>query len=148
MTQPDEAETSPAVLLPLAEAASRLGLHPSALRSRIRRGLVMAKKGNDGRLLVKVAANAKPDHGGVMASPEDDLRAEIDFMRGQLEAARIAAATAVAERDAAMATSAAKVDAAERIVTELRARGDRLEAALAEARRGWLERLLAAARRR
>src|SRR3954449_3139789 len=98
MPQPDEAETSPAVLLTLTEAAARLGLHPSALRSRIRRGLVMAKKGNDGRLLVKVAANAKPDHGGVMASPEDDLRAEIDFMRGQLEAARIAAATAVAER--------------------------------------------------
>src|SRR3954449_4356107 len=99
MPQPDEAETSPAVLLTLTEAASRLGLHPSALRSRIRRGLVMARKGNDGRLLVEVPANAQPDHGDVMGSPENELRAELDFMRGQLEAARIAAAKAVAERD-------------------------------------------------
>src|SRR4051812_39528072 len=120
MTQPDDAEASPTVLLPLAEAASRLGLHPSALRSRIRRGLVTARKGNDGRVLVEVAANARPDHGEAMTSPEDELRAEVDFMRTQLEAARIATAKAEAERDAAVATSAAKVDAAERIVTELR----------------------------
>src|SRR3954447_5621838 len=90
MTQPDDAEASPTVLLPLAEAASRLGLHPSALRSRIRRGLVIAKKGNDGRLLVEVVANARPDHGDATTSTEDELHAEIDFMRGQLEAARIA----------------------------------------------------------
>src|SRR4051794_19839060 len=148
MPQPDEAETSPAVLLPLAEAASRLGLHPSALRSRIRRGLVTAKKGNNGRLLVEVMANARPDHGEIMATPEDELRAEVDFMRGQLEAARIAAAKALAERDAAVATSAAKVDAAERVVTELRDRGDRLEAALAEARRPWLAKVLEGLRRK
>src|SRR3954465_9962389 len=98
MTQPDETTASPTVLLPLAEAASRLGLHPSALRSRIRRGLVMAKKGNDGRILVEVMANVRPDHGEVTVTAEDELRAEVDFMRGQLEAARITAATAVAER--------------------------------------------------
>jgi hypothetical protein len=148
MTQPNEAEGSPAILLPLAEAASRLGLHPSALRSRIRRGLVIAKKGNDGRLLVEVVANARPDHGDATTSPEDELHAEIDFMRGQLEAARIAMAKAEAERDAAVATSSAKVDAAERVVTELRDRSDRLEAALAEARRPWLLRVLEALRRR
>src|SRR4051794_15853963 len=135
MTQPDETTASPTLLLPLAEAASRLGLHPSALRSRIRRGLVTAKKGNDGRILVEVMANARPDHGEVMTTPEEELRAEVDFMRGQLEAARVAMAKAEAERDAAVATSAAKVDAAERVVTELRARADRLEAGPAEARR-------------
>src|SRR3954467_14566594 len=106
MTQPDEAETSPAVLLPLAEAASRLGLHPSALRSRIRRGLVMAKKGNDGRILVEVMANARPDHGEATTTPEDELRAEVDYMRGQLEVARVGMAKAEAERDAAIAISA------------------------------------------
>ena len=148
MTTPDEPDLSPPTLLPLAEAASRLGLHPSALRSRIRRGLVTAKKGNDGRILVEVMANARPDHGAVTASPEDELRAELDFMRGQLEAARIAMTKAVAERDAAVATAAAKVDAAERVVTELRARADRLEAALAEARRGWLVRVIEGLRRR
>jgi hypothetical protein len=148
MTQPDETTAAPTLLLPLAEAASRLGLHPSALRSRIRRGLVTAKKGNDGRILVEVMANARPDHGEVMVTAEDELRAEVDFMRGQLEAARIAMAKAEAERDAAMATSAAKVEAAERVVTELRVRGDRLEAALAEARRPWLAKVIEGWRRR
>ena len=148
MTQPDETTASPTLLLPLAEAASRLGLHPSALRSRIRRGLVTAKKGNDGRILVEVMANARPDHGEAVATAEDELRAEVDFMRGQLEAARVAMAKAEAERDAAMATSAAKVEAAERVVTELRDRGDRLEAALAEARRPWLARVIEGLRRR
>src|SRR3954451_3840762 len=144
MTNPDDAAASPTVLLPLAEAASRLGLHPAALRSRIRRGLVMAKKGNDGRILVEVMANTRPDHGEVMTTPEDELHAEVDYMRDQLEAARVAMAKAEAERDAAVATSAAKVDAAERIVAELRARGDRLEAQLAEARKPWLAKVLEA----
>src|SRR3954451_12029808 len=144
MTQPDEPAASPTLLLPLAEAASRLGLHPSALRSRIRRGLATAKKGNDGRILVEVMANARPDHGEVVTTPEDELRAEVDFMRGQLEVARVAMAKAEAERDAAIATSVAKVDAAERIVAELRARGDRLEAQLAEARKPWLAKVLEA----
>src|SRR3954465_8949444 len=128
MTQPDEPATSPNLLLPLAEAASRLGLHPSALRSRIRRGLATAKKGNDGRILVEVMANARPDHGEVMTTPEDELHAEVDYMRDQLQAPRVAMAKAEAERDAAVATSAAKVEAAERVVAELRSRADRLEA--------------------
>jgi hypothetical protein len=148
MTQSGEPTASPTLLLPLAEAASRLGLHPSALRSRIRRGLVTAKKGNDGRILVEVMASARPDHGEVMVTAEDELRAEADFMRGQLEAARVAMARAEAERDAAIATSAAKVEAAERVVTELRARADQLEAALAEARRPWLARVIEGMRRR
>src|SRR3954468_1619564 len=111
MTHPDDAAASPTVLLPLAEPPPPLGLHPSALRSRIRRGLVMAKKGNDGRILVEVMANARPDHGEVMTTPEDEVRAEGDYMRGHLEVARVAMAKAEAERDAAIATSAAKVDA-------------------------------------
>jgi hypothetical protein len=140
MTSDDDATTSPTVVLPLAEAASRLGLHPSALRSRIRRGQVTAKRGNDGRLLVEVPASSQPDpdlatasprpeHGVVTASPDDELGAEIDLLRDQLAAARIAEARAVAERDAA-----------ERIIVELRSM-------LAEARKGWLKRVIEALRR-
>ena len=95
----------------------------------------MAKKGNDGRILVEVMANARPDHDEVVASPEDELRLEIDLLRGQLEAARVVAAKAEAERDAAMATAVAKVESAERVITELRAM-------LADARRPWWRRLL------
>jgi DNA-binding Lrp family transcriptional regulator len=148
MTTPDETALSPPVLLPLAEAASRLGLHPSALRSRIRRGLVTARKGNDGRILVEVAADARPDHGEVAVSPEDELRAELDFMRGQLEDARVVAAKAVAERDAAVATSVAKVEAAERVITELRATLDGVRRELEQARRPLLLRLVDGLRRR
>jgi hypothetical protein len=81
MTKDYEATTSPTVLLPLAEAALRLALHPSALRSRIRRGTATAKRGNDGRLLVEVPADARPVHDLAMASPDQELLAEVIELR-------------------------------------------------------------------
>jgi hypothetical protein len=140
MTQPDEPNPSPTLLLSLAEAASRLGLHPSALRSRIRRGAVTAKRGNAGQLLIEVPANARPPSDEAAASPsspEGELGLEIDQLRRELEATRLAVAKADGERDvavarltaeraAATATAAAKVDAAERIIAELRAELARL----------------------
>ena len=140
MTQSDAAT----VLLPLEEAASRLGLHPSALRSRIRRGNAVAKKGNDGRILVEVPANAWPRHDHAPASLDEEMALEVDMVRRELEAARLALVKAEGERDAAvarlqaerdavMATAAAKVEAAERIIAELRAM-------LADARRPWWRR--------
>jgi DNA-binding Lrp family transcriptional regulator len=120
MTTADESAFLPTVLLPLAEAAPRLGLHPSALRSRIRRGLVTAKKGNDKRILVEVPANARPIHDETVASPEHDLAAEVDELRRELDVERLARVRAEGERDTAVATAAAKVEAAERLITELR----------------------------
>jgi DNA-binding Lrp family transcriptional regulator len=119
MADQDDA-TPPLLTLPLAEAAARLGLHPSALRSRIRRGLATATRGNDGRLLVSVPADAKPPADGVTASPEDDLAAEVDELRRQLAAETVARIKAEAERDAAATIATARVEAAERVVTELR----------------------------
>jgi hypothetical protein len=77
-------------------------------------------------------------------SPEGELGLEIDQLRRELEAARLALAKAdgerdvavaklTAERDTATATAAAKVDAAERIIAELRA-------ILADMRRPWWQR--------
>ena len=126
--------TSPLLTLPLAEAAVRLGLHPSALRSRIRRGLATATRGNDGRLLVSVPADAKPPTDGVTASPEDDLAAEVDELRRQLAAETVTRIKAEAERDAATTIATARVEAAERVVTELRNE-------LARARLPWWRRL-------
>jgi hypothetical protein len=120
MTNADESAPLPTVLLPLAEAAPRLGLHPSALRSRIRRGLVTAKKGNDKRILVEVPANARPIHDEAIASPEHDLAAEVDELRRELDVERLARVRAEGERDTAVATATAKVEAAERLITELR----------------------------
>src|SRR4029453_16753901 len=50
--------------LKLAEAAPQLGLTIDGLRARIKRGQITTRKGNDGRLLVSVAAN------GAEPSPE------------------------------------------------------------------------------
>src|SRR3954470_23401299 len=116
MANNDDTTVSPTILLPLAEAASRLGLHPSALRSRIRRGAVTAKRGNDKRLMVEVPANAEPRHDVATISPDDELAADMDSRR----AARLVAgerAVGAEERAAA--------------VREL---ADRLTAELAEAR--------------
>jgi hypothetical protein len=151
---------APAILLRVSEAAPRLGLSAIALRSRIRRGSVAARRGNAGQLLIEVPADA-PVHAiahtgegasnGASAappSPIEDLQAEIDALRHELSEVK-------AQRDAASAIAAAKVEAAERIIAELRtardretARADRSEAELAQARKGWLERLLEAVRRR
>jgi hypothetical protein len=56
MTNGGEGQDNATVLLSVTEAASRLGLHPAALRSRIRRGNVAVKRGNSGGLLVEVPA--------------------------------------------------------------------------------------------
>ena len=123
MANDDKTTVSPTILLPLAEAASRLGLHPSALRSRIRRGAVTAKRGNDKRLMVEVPANTEPRHDVATISPDDELAAEIDYLRDALMVARERAVGAE-ERAAA--------------VREL---ADRLTAELAEARRPWWRKL-------
>ena len=122
MTNGDEVATAPMVLLPLAEAAPRLGLHPAARRSRICRGAVKARKGNDGRLLVEIPADARAVHDAASASPDDELAAELDYLRGELMHTLERAARAE-ERAAA--------------VREL---ADRLTAELAEARRPWWRR--------
>ena len=54
MANDDVGQTPATVLLSITEAAGRLGVHPSALRSRVRRGSVAAKRGNSGQLLVEV----------------------------------------------------------------------------------------------
>jgi hypothetical protein len=58
MTQGSEPATQ---WLKVTEAAPRLGLTLDGLRSRIKRGQVTTRRGNDGRLLVSVALNGA-DH--------------------------------------------------------------------------------------
>ena len=129
--------------LPIAEAAPLLGLTVDGLRSRIRRGLVTTRKGNDGRLLVSVSTNARATgHEQVTdtlgdRSEASELRAEVVELRVTLARAeeRLAAAER-RERDAAT------------VAADLRAERDRLAAELAEARKPALVRLVEALRRR
>ncbi len=133
--------------LTVAEAAPRMGLTVDGLRSRIKRGLAKTRRGNDGRVLVNVAMNGSefgrgPSHEPAMAGsadhePERDLLP--DLLEARDRAAR--AEAALAEVRAALAREEAAREREQ-------ARGDRLEAELAEARKGWLERLLEAVRRK
>jgi hypothetical protein len=114
--------------LPLAEAAHRLGITVDALRKRARRGLVEVRKGNDGRINVLVtgqpAAGQEPDNLDEVL----DLRAEVERWRSLAEERGLALARAEAQVEAAravavadVATARAEVEAAERIVADLKA---------------------------
>ena len=137
MNQPDE----PAMRwFAVAEAAPRLGLTVDGLRSRIKRGLVTTRKGNDGRLVVSVAVDsANPGHEPVREPAVDgapDPEAAPDLLPELLEA-----------RDRAARAEAALAEV-RAVLSREQARGDRLEAELAEARKPALVRLLEAFRRR
>ena len=62
----DAGEDGSVTWLTLSEAAPRMGLTVDGLRSRIRRGLVKPRRGNDGRLLVALSTDgAEGGHGPV-----------------------------------------------------------------------------------
>ena len=110
------------------------------LRSRIKRGLVTTRKGNDGRLVVNVAVDSTdsghdPVHEPAVAGLPDP-EAERDLLPDLLEA-----------RDRAARAEAALAEV-RAVLSREQARGDRLEAELAEARKPALVRLLEAFRRR
>jgi hypothetical protein len=130
--------------LPIVEAAPRLGVTVDGLRSRVRRGLVTPRKGNDGRLLVPVSMNgAATGHDQSVDTVSghedalDELRAENTDLRVTI--ARIEERSAAGERrEGELVAALAKVEA----------RADALAAELAEARKPALLRLIEALRRR
>jgi hypothetical protein len=150
-------------LVGVVEAATALGLTPDGVRARIRRGTLAARKGNDGQWRVALPSTvlSRQDNGqdgrGIpavdrqdgplrLAQLEERLRAA-DELRAALAEERVARARAEGERDVARAESAVLREAMAREVDyarQERARADRLAADLAEARKGWLERLLEA----
>jgi hypothetical protein len=150
------------------EAAAALGLTPDGVRARIRRGTLPAHKGNDGQWRVALSAFvlSQQDDGQdgrdtpaadrqdtllrLLAQLEERLRADGE-LRAALAEERVARARAEGERDVARAETAELREALARADMALvyeRTRADRLEAALVEARRPWLARLLDAVRRR
>ena len=83
--------------LPLAEASQRLGVTVDSLRKRVRRGHVMARKGNDGRVLVHVPVqpDGQPTAGRWPADGEagldDGLAEELAAARADVERWRVLA---------------------------------------------------------
>jgi len=157
-------EDAGTVWLTLSEASSRLGITVDALRSRVRRGQVTPRRGNDGRLLVPIPADIfSPSHDrSETASAETDHQDLVAELHAELLELRVALAKSEAELGTARATTAAEVQAVraevvareamiEQVRTALeheRARADRLETALTEARRPWLARVVETLRQR
>ena len=150
---PDEA--TPWVTL--SEAASLTGRHIDAVRSLVRRRKLPARKGNNGQWLVQVPASAPQSsvgRGAVGDAAITELLAEVAELREALAKAiaeaKAASDIAEARVDAANArgdAANARFDAANASAKALRELADQLTAELADARRSWLERLIAALRR-
>jgi hypothetical protein len=149
-----------------AEAATRLGVTPDAVRARIRRGTLEARPGNDGRLRVLVApvvsatatghdTDLSPDgrDGPPTATGHDTDTTRHDGDRSPdwrllAEEEGRRAARAEGELAAELRRGAELVASLAAALHQERARADRLEAALAEARRPWLARVLEGLRRK
>jgi hypothetical protein len=117
MPGPDETTT----VLPVADAAVRLGVSVDAIRSRVRRGHLETRRGNDGRTLILVPnsmlenANDGLSLGDGEATDElatelrrerdrllterDQARTDCEAWRVKAEEARLVGARAEAERD-------------------------------------------------
>jgi hypothetical protein len=117
----------------LSDAGRRLGLSRGALRKRIARGRLEARKGNDGLVRVLVTGDTEP------GQSQDGAGSVPDGARTVPETVHLLSALA----DAWVAAARAEGEC-----TALRAQVAALQAELALARKGWLERLLEAVRRK
>ena len=155
--------------MPLPEAAALLGVTPDAVRARIRRGLLRGRKGNRTWLVelpadLRSVAGERPendrtspvtpgDGNGLaeahlaLAGLEERLRADGE-LRAALAEEQVARARVEGELAAEQRRNAELVATLTAALTKAEARADRLEAALAEARRPWLARVLEGLRRR
>jgi hypothetical protein len=155
------------------EAAKALGLTPDGVRARIRRGTLAARKGNDGQWRVELSRSVlarQDDHqdsgqdegyapAGRAAEPAQPdvagLLENLATLKSELADERVARARAEGELAVKDALVAELREALTREATVLcaalakaEARADRLEAALAEARRPWLAKVIEGLRRK
>jgi hypothetical protein len=139
----------PGQWLSLAEASQRLGATVDALRKRVRRGQLEARRGNDGLVRVLVLDQPPAGHGLADVQPEaghepDGADLEVALLREELTEARERAAKAEGIAEA----MASRIQDMASALSKAEARADRLEAALAEARRPLLLRVLDGLRRK
>jgi hypothetical protein len=109
-----------AVWLPLAEAASRLGMTVDSLRKKASRRLVEHRKGNDGRIMVLVSGETAASHW--LADPDElaEARAETERWRALAEQRGIELARAEERATAAESTRKAEVAAKDEVIADLR----------------------------
>ena len=147
-------EPSGYIVLSYAELAERLGIGSDSARMRAKRKGWMTVPGNDGRTRVHVPPNELPEHpperpereadAGEQGAQLAELRAELTEERARAEGALLEAAELRAETR--LLREILERDRADRAREQDRA--DRLEAALAEARRPWLAKVIEGLRRK
>lgn len=159
----DDTGPSPDGMLTLTDAAAHTGYSREALRQRVKRGSLLAIKGNDGMLRVhrRDLADLPPpdetadDQGQADSATADaalailvatmaDLRVDLERTRSTLNAAWVD--RMVDHERAVRAEEKAKAEAARATAAETRLAA--AEAALAEARMPWAVRVISAWRNR
>jgi hypothetical protein len=139
----------------VVEAARRLGRSVDGVRGLIRRGRLAARRGNSGQLLVELppsaaeaatgdseAADGDDEALALLREQLEEARDHLEHWRTEAEAARVAAARAEAE----MRARDVLIEQARETLAHERIRGDRLATELAQARRPWVARVVAALR--
>ena len=137
-----EPEAGAGQWLSQSEAGLRLGWKLNKVIAARRSGRLQGRKGNRGQWLVQVPdglAEAGPEPG--YSPAETELQAGVHEELAELQ-------HALGRAEGRVETLLQQVSGLAETVAAERARGDRLEAALAEARKGWLERLIEAVRKR
>jgi hypothetical protein len=132
----------------LAEAGRISGKHPDAIRALIRRGRLQGRKSNTGHWLVQIPAGwmAESEPGDDVDTP--GLHRTITELHQEVAGLRERCGRAESGLDSERTERARERAMLESVVGDLRADRDRLAAELALARKGWLERVLEAVRRR
>ena len=126
--------------VPIREAARLLGRDPKAIRARIERGTLRWRPaGNHGREVYVTPGMEAPAEDGPGELPGDDHGEAAETVSLMVQVARLE------ERLAAATSREGDLRA---LAAELRARAERAEAALAEARRPWLAKVLEGLRRK
>jgi hypothetical protein len=129
--------------LTIAEAASRLGLSPFGVRSRIKRGTLRTRKGNHGRVLVAMPASDLAND--LMSAPTGALTNHLANQPASDLNGRADLLVQVARLEERLAASERRETDLQALVADLRhdrealqATVDRLASDLVLARKGWL----------
>jgi hypothetical protein len=134
----------------VAAAAKRLGITPKAVRNRIDRGAIPWRAaGNQGReVLVPAERDGGPGDWPGPSPGDVALLVEIARLEERLAAETRRSSELQGRLDRLETSLELERSRADAALAAERSRGDRLAAELALARKGWLERLLEAVRRR
>ena len=110
--------------LTLSEAADLTGLNRETVRSRARRGLIPYRRSNRGEMVVQIAGaatGADREATGAVTDPDRGLAEVVTELQEEITDLRDRVTKAEADRDRAVEVAAARVEASERIIAELRA---------------------------